>query len=77
MKALKKLKFWDRGQEEEPEVPQDVKDFMATRPLKGIDPGYVKDTAATKGVAVAAAIVVVTFFGIFVYLFFWVFLFHT
>jgi len=77
MSTLKKLKFWDRGQKEEPEVPQDIKDFMATRPISNVQAGHVKEKASVKGVTVAAAAVVVFFAGVFVYLFFWVFLFHT
>lgn len=77
MSALKRLKFWDRGQKEEPEVPQDIKDFMATRPISNVQAGYVKEKASVKGVTVAAAIVVLAAAGIFVYLFFWVFLLHT
>lgn len=77
MSALKKLKFWGKDPENKPELPQDVKDFQATRPYNGVQPGYVKEKASVNGVAIAATIVVVFFAGVLLYLYFWVFLLHT
>jgi hypothetical protein len=76
MKALKKLKFWGKDAQEKTEVPQDIQDFQATRPLNGIQQGYVKDSAGVNAVAVAAGLVVVFAFGVLVYLV-WELLFNT
>ena len=76
MKALKKLKFWGKDAQEKTEVPQDIQDFQATRPLNGIQQGYVKDSAGVNAVAVAAGLVVVLAFGVLVYLV-WELLFNT
>lgn len=75
MKALKKLKFWGKDVQEKTEVPQDIQDFQATRPLNGIQPGYVPDSAGVNAVAIAAALVVVFAFGVLLWLYFGEFLF--
>jgi len=77
MKTLGKLKFWGKDPESKPEPPQDIKDFMASRPISNVQAGHVKDKASVKGVAIAATAVVVFFAGVLVYLYFWVFLLHT
>lgn len=76
MKALKKLKFWGKDAQEKPEVPQDIRNFQATRPLNGIHMGHVKDGAGVNAVAIAATLVVVFAFGVLVYLA-WELLFNT
>ena len=75
MQALKRLKFWDKRHKEESEIPQDIRDFQSSRPLNGVQPGYVKDGAGTNAVTIAAAVVVVFAFGVLLWLYFGEFLF--
>lgn len=75
---LRKLKFWGNNhQEVNPEVQQEIDEYMSTRPYKPIQQGHVPASAGEKAVAGASAFVVLFFAGVFAVLFFVVFPFFT